>query len=139
MDVEPTKPSARLLLDKGISLTRQRVAIADALFERCDHWSADRLLRVVNQRGAKVSKATLYNTLKLFCQRGLVREVIVNADRVFFDSNVSPHQHFYDVSRGELQDIPGELLSLAVMPTLPSGCALDGVDIVVRVRSSTAT
>ena len=125
------------LARSGVALTRQRTLIARALFSKCAHWSADQLLAQVNQDQPEVSKATIYNTLRLFVEHGLAREVVVNPERVFFDSNPAPHHHFYDVVRGELTDIPQDAIALSKLPALPAGCEIETVDIVVRVRPRT--
>jgi Fur family iron response transcriptional regulator len=119
----------------GIGVTRQRVLIAGALLSRCAHWSADQLLAKINESQPEVSKATVYNTLRLFVDHGLAREVIVDPDRVFYDSNPEPHHHFYDVTRGELMDIPHDSIQLAKLPPLPAGCEMEGVEVVLRIRS----
>jgi len=119
----------------GIGITRQRLLIAGALFSRCAHWSADQLLAKVNEQQPEVSKATVYNTLRLFVDHGLAREVIVDPDRVFYDSNPEPHHHFYDVTSGQLMDIPHDSIELSRLPALPPGCEMDGVDVVLRIRS----
>ena len=125
-----------LLAKHHIAPTQQRRQIAQILFARPQHLSADQVLERVNQNGAVASKATIYNTLGLFARKGLVREVIVDPSKVFYDSNTSPHHHFYNVNTGELQDIENRDLSLQGLPTLPDGMELDGVDIIVRVRNT---
>lgn len=125
-----------LLAQYDIAPTQQRRQIAQILFTRPQHLSADQVLALVNQNGAVASKATVYNTLGLFARKGLVREVIVDPSKVFYDSNPSAHHHFYNVDTGLLQDIDSHELSLKGLPTLPEGVELDGVDIIVRVRTS---
>ncbi len=127
-----------LLRRHGIAPTHQRLEIAQVLFARCQHLSAEQILAQVNERHAETSKATVYNTLKLFCERGLVREVIVDPKRVFYDPNTSPHHHMYNIDSGEITDIPAESLSLNAMPELPEGMVTEGVDIIVRVRTPDA-
>jgi len=74
-----------LLRTHGVAPTHQRLEIAHVLFGRGEHLSADRILALVNERHAETSKATVYNTLNLFRDRGLIREVIVDPKRVFYD------------------------------------------------------
>lgn len=125
------------LKNAGVTPTQQRVEIAQILFAKPQHLSADQVLNIVNQAGPLVSKATIYNTLGLFAEKGLVREVIVDPSKVFYDSNTSEHHHFYAVDSGELMDIVGEDLRLENMPALPAGTRAEGVDIVIRVRNTT--
>jgi len=125
-----------LLAQHDIAPTQQRRQIARILFARPQHLSAEQVLEQVNQDGTVVSKATVYNTLGLFARKGLVREVIVDPSKVFYDSNTSVHHHFYNIDSGLLQDIESQDVSLQGLPTLPEGVELDGVDIIVRVRTA---
>jgi Fur family iron response transcriptional regulator len=127
---------AQLLHARGISPTQQRVEIAAVLLERPQHLSAEQILRQVGAGGGQVSKATVYNTLRLFAGRGLVREVVVDPSRVVYDSNTRPHHHLYDVESGSLEDIDPKLVSVAKLPDLPPDIKVEGVDVVVRVRRS---
>jgi Fur family iron response transcriptional regulator len=118
----------------GINPTSQRVEIAQVLFARCEHLSAEDVFALVNGVSARVSKATVYNTLGLFAERGLIREVIADPARVFYDPNTAPHHHFYDTSTGKLMDIPAEEVRINGLPDLPEGMRMEGVDVIVRVR-----
>ena len=126
---------AVVLRSRGIMPTHQRIEIAYAIFSRGEHLSADRILALVNDRAAETSKATVYNTLNLFRDKNLVREVIVDPSKVFYDPNTQPHYHFYNVDSGELTDIDARDVMVTGMPALPHGVAAEGVDIIVRVRS----
>src|SRR5262249_18523634 len=88
---------AEILRMRGIMPTHQRIEIAHAIFSRGAHLSAEQILTLVNERGAETSKATVYNTLKLFVDRKLLREVIVDPSKVFYDPNPQPHHHFYNI------------------------------------------
>ncbi|MEW5789719.1 MAG: transcriptional repressor [Pseudomonadota bacterium] len=127
-----------LLREHGISPTHQRIEIARALFSRCEHMSADQILAVVNTRHSETSKATVYNTLRLFLEKRLVREVIVDPTRVFYDPNTHPHHHFFNVVTGELTDIPAEDLLVAGLPRVPEGMLAESVDVIVRIRPQTS-
>ncbi len=135
-------PPARLTRDRisdmlrqhGIAPTHQRIEIARALFSRCEHQSADQILAVVNSEHSETSKATVYNTLKLFLEKKLIREVIVDPSKVFYDPNTAPHHHFYNIVSGELTDIPGDDLRIAGMPRVPEGMLADSIDVIVRIR-----
>lgn len=120
----------------GITPTHQRIEIALALFGRMEHLSADQVMAVVNGRHTETSKATVYNTLKLFVEKRLVREVIVDPSKVFYDPNTRPHHHFYDVVTGEITDIDASLFDLAGLPSLPPGKRADGLDIIIRIRDA---
>ena len=124
-----------LLRSHGIRPTPQRLEIAYVMFSRREHLSADQILALVNDRDPKSSKATVYNTLKLFLEKKLVREVIVDPSRVFYDPNTAPHHHFYNLDTGELTDIDEGAIRIEDLPPLPCGMAVAGVDVIVRIRS----
>jgi Fur family iron response transcriptional regulator len=118
----------------GVKPTRQRLEIARVLFSSAGHLSADRILALVNETRPATSKATVYNTLKLFLARGLIRAVIADPNKVFYDANIAPHHHFYDVHTGELIDIAADNVAVTGLPPLPAGSVAEGVDIVIRIR-----
>jgi Fur family transcriptional regulator, iron response regulator len=122
-----------MLKSHGIQTTAQRVEIAAILLAEKQHLSADQVLTRVSS-GAAVSKATVYNTLGLFAERGLVRQVIVDSTKVFYDSNTEPHYHFYNVDDGTLTDVTADLVPIEHLPSAPAGTVTDGVDIVIRIR-----
>jgi len=124
-----------LLRCHGINPTQQRLEIAQILLARPQHMSAEQVLSEANRGQALVSKATVYNTLGLFARKGLVREVIVDPSKVFYDSNVSAHHHYFNVDTGELTDIPGHTMAMPGLPTPPEGTEAVAVDVIVRVRN----
>ncbi len=128
---------AELLRERGVTPTHQRIEIAHALFDGHTHLSADQILAIVNARHAETSKATVYNTLKLFLEKKLIRELIVDPTKVVYDPNTMPHHHLYDVSTGKLTDIPAGDIQVVGMPPLPPGMEADGIDIIVRTRPRT--
>jgi Fur family iron response transcriptional regulator len=125
---------AALLRDHAVVPTHQRVEIGYAIFEQHDHLSADQIFTRVNARHPEASKATIYNTLRLFIEKGLVRELVVYPSRVFYDPNTAPHHHFYDVVSGRLTDIPAAEVRVDSLPPPPPGMVTDGVDIIIRTR-----
>ncbi|HWA12224.1 MAG TPA: transcriptional repressor, partial [Burkholderiales bacterium] len=118
----------------GITPTHQRIEIAHALFSRCEHLSADQVMTIVNERHSETSKATVYNTLNLFLEKGLIREVIVDPSKVFYDPNTEPHYHMYDLESGRLTDIAAADVRVTGLPQLPPGVVTEGMDIIIRVR-----
>ncbi|HWA70323.1 MAG TPA: Fur family transcriptional regulator [Rhizomicrobium sp.] len=123
------------LRQAGLRPTRQRVELAGLLFNDCDrHVTAESLHDEVSKAGVKVSLATVYNTLHQFTGAGLLRQVIVDSSRSYFDTNVGDHQHFFLEEEGLLIDISGEHIAVSGVPSPPAGMAVDRVDVVVRVR-----
>lgn len=125
---------ADLLRRHGINPTTQRVLIARLLLARCTHMSAEEVYKAVNVDGRRVSKATVYNTLGLLAQKGVIREVIADPNKVFYDPNTTPHHHFFDVTTGELHDIDASQVQVTGLPPVPEGTVLEGVDVIVRLR-----
>jgi Fur family transcriptional regulator, iron response regulator len=126
---------AGLLREHGITPTHQRMEIAQVLFARREHLTAEQILGMVNARHAETSKATVYNTLKLFLEKKLIRELIVDPARIVYDPNTTPHHHLYDVVSGQLTDIPAGDIRVLGLPPLPPGVETEGVDIIVRTRA----
>jgi Fur family iron response transcriptional regulator len=134
-----SKPDiAGMLRNHGILPTQQRLMIARVLFDHVRHYSADQVMTSVNDGRTRVSKATVYNTLGLFARSGLVREIIVDPTRVFYDPNTTNHHHFYNVDTGELIDIDSADLQITGLPDLPAGTVAEGVDVIIRLRSEMA-
>ena len=123
-----------LLKRHGIMPTPQRVEVAEVLLERPQHLSADQIIERLREAGSRVSKATVYNTLKLFSEKALVREVNVDPSRRFYDSTTHPHHHFYHVDTGKLSDIPADQVSSHSLPALPAGTEQESVEVLIRVR-----
>jgi Fur family transcriptional regulator, iron response regulator len=131
----PFASALERLRSVGLRPTRQRLAICRRLFEAGDrHLTAETLHGEVTAIGLKVSLATVYNTLHQFTAAGLLREVVVDGAKTYFDTNTSSHHHFYDVDHGNLTDIPGEGIAIAGLPKAPDGAAVERIDIIVRVR-----
>lgn len=124
-----------LLLEHGIRPTAQRMEIASALLCRPQHLSADQVMARVNKNSAMVSKATVYNTLNLFAEKGIVREVIIESGKVFYDSNTDVHHHIFNEDTGMLQDVAAAEMVIENIPELPAGTIQSGVDVIIRVRN----
>jgi len=126
-----------LLRDAGLRPTRQRLALGKLLFDGCNkHVTAEQLFGFAKKADAKVSLATVYNTLHQFKDAGLLREVVVEPGRSYFDTNMADHYHFFDEDTGELIDIPLEHVSVLDLPAPPAGTAIQRVDVVVRISSA---
>jgi Fur family iron response transcriptional regulator len=123
-----------MLTNRGIQPTPQRVLIAELLFSREQHLTADQVIQALADDGTQVSKATVYNTLNLFAQKGLVKPLQIDPERGLFDSNTAPHHHFHVEDTGELIDVPPDAVEIARLPPLPPGTEAVGVDVVIRVR-----
>lgn len=117
-----------------ITPTAQRMQVGEVLFAARQHLTAEEVLRRLRLQGSRVSKATVYNTLNLFAECGLLKSLHVDAQRSAFDSNTEPHHHFQVEGSGELIDVdPGEV-EFAKLPEGPPGTEVLGVEVVIRVR-----
>jgi len=123
-----------LLREHGITPTRQRIEIAYQLFQKQQHLSAEHILENVNSVGNSVSRATVYNTMALFTRKGLVREVLIDRERVFYDSNSLPHHHIYNMDTGELKDIEGSSdIEVSNISGLPEGYRVIDTEVVIKI------
>ena len=133
----PFEKALEMLRDAGLRPTRQRMALAKLLFDGEDkHVTAEQLFAFARQSDAKVSLATVYNTVHQFKDAGLLREVVVEPSRSYFDTNTSDHHHFYDVDTGMLYDIPLDQVSAFDVPAPPPGATIQRIDVVVRISSA---
>ena len=133
-----TSPSATALARLravGLRPTRQRLALTRLLFESGDrHVTAEQLHGEASGADIQVSLATVYNTLHQFTEAGLLREVVVEPGRSYFDTNTTDHHHFFCDADGRLQDIPGEDVMVSGFPLPPLGTEICRVDVIIRVR-----
>ncbi len=123
-------------MQAGLRPTKQRVALAQLLVGdgKHRHTTAESLFESARNSGDCVSLATVYNTLKVFCNAGLLREITVNGAKSYFDTNVSNHPHFFWEETEELSDAPAEDLKIASLPDAPDGAEVAKVDVVIRLR-----
>ena len=125
-----------LLRDAGLRPTRQRRSLAQQLFSGSDrHVTAEQLHSESLGQGVSVSLATVYNTLHQFTTAGLLRELVVDAGRSYFDTNISAHHHLYFEDSGKLRDVSGDNIAIGELPALPEGAEISRIDIIIRVRN----
>lgn len=134
MTIAPATILSRLR-GAGLRPTRQRLALARLLFDGADrHVTAEQLHGEAVSAAIPVSLATVYNTLHQFTGAGLLREVVVEPGRSYFDTNIDDHHHFFCESTGMLQDIPGAAVIVGQLPHAPAGTEISRVDVIIRVR-----
>jgi Fur family iron response transcriptional regulator len=130
----PYANALELLRAAKLRPTRQRLALTRLLFDKGDrHVTAEQLHGEAQGASVRVSLATIYNTLHQFVGAGLLREVVVDPGRSYFDTNVGNHHHFYFEDTGRLQDIPGDRVDVAELPPPPAGTRIRRVDVIIRV------
>jgi Fur family transcriptional regulator, iron response regulator len=136
MDPVETQRSAEWLASVGMRPTRQRLALAGLLVGdgQNRHVTAEGLYALSCASGERVSLATVYNTLRAFCEAGLMNEVVVDGSKSYFDTRMDDHPHFYWEDSNTLTDAPAEELQIATLPRVPEGMAVSRVDVVIRLR-----
>jgi Fur family iron response transcriptional regulator len=127
---------AKWLAQAGLRPTRQRVTLADLLVGdgKHRHVTAESLFEAAKNDGSAVSLATVYNTLRAFCDAGLLQEVTVDGSKSYFDTNTFDHPHFYWEREGRLSDAPMDQLVITQLPDAPEGSEIASVDVVIRLR-----
>jgi Fur family iron response transcriptional regulator len=133
--IRPYRSLIERLRTAGLRPTRQRLALARLLFEQGGrHVTAEHLHTEALSNSLRVSLATIYNTLHQFTDAGLLREIIVDSGRSYFDTNTTGHHHFFTAETGELMDIPDEQVVISELPEAPEGKSIESVDLVIRIR-----
>ena len=134
--LQPSPNMAGRLRAAGLRQTRPRLALAQLLFDGDDrHITAEQLFGEAAAASIPVSLATVYNVLHQFIAAGLLREVVVEPGRSYFDTNINYHHHFFCEVSGALQDIAGQDLTVSGIPLPPSGTEISCVEVIIRVRA----
>ena len=129
------EPLAEKLRIAGLRPTQQRLALAQLLFQNGDrHVCAEDLHAEAVKAKVAVSLATVYNTLNQFTEAGLLRELAIEGDRSYFDTNTSNHFHFFHEATRQLMDIDSDDVTVIGMPAVPVGKEIDRIDVIVRLR-----
>jgi len=136
MTARPTDTATSWLATANLRPTRQRLALAELLVGdgQHRHVTAESLFESARATGEGVSLATVYNTLRAFCQVGLLQEVTVDGSKSYFDTNTHDHPHFYWEDEGRLSDAPSDQLVITRIPDAPDGVEISSVDVVIRLR-----
>jgi Fur family transcriptional regulator, iron response regulator len=136
MTPEAVDRGRRWLTTAGLRPTRQRISLASLLVGdgRNRHVTAESLYQDASVAGERVSLATVYNTLRAFCDAGLMQEVTVDGAKSYFDTRMDDHPHFYWEDSATLTDAPADQLELARLPDAPPGTEISRVDVVIRLR-----
>ena len=134
MDARPFSHVIEMLREASLRPTRQRIALAKLLFDGGHRHVTAESLHVESQEATiPVSLATVYNTLNQFTEAGLLREIVVDSQRCYFDTNTDNHHHFFCEETNSLEDIPGEEVVLSKLPAPPEGKSIKRVEVVVRI------
>ena len=121
------------LIKAGLSPTQQRLIIGRYVLVDSGHFTADGVLDMVKLDGFNVSRATVYNTLSVFVERGLLNEVIIDQGKVIYDANTEPHYYVVDSKTGEIRDVSPDEVTLDNLPQVIHGKPVADVHIVFKV------
>ena len=130
------KSAFKTLSSLNIKPTSQRLDIAEIMFCKDQHLSAEDIITILNDSDSSISRATVYNTLNLFADKGLVRRVVIDSSKIYYDSKTTPHSHYFNVDTGEISDFEFEDVKISPLPKLPEHTVQDSVDVIVRVKNS---
>jgi Fur family iron response transcriptional regulator len=136
MDAVILKQGTSWLSEAGLRPTRQRLTLANLLVGDGNHRhvTAESLFSAVKESDENVSLATIYNTLKVFSDAGLIREILVEGTKSYFDTRIDDHPHFYWEDENILTDAPNSELKISQLPEAPKGTLVSKVDVVIRLK-----
>lgn len=130
----PFARAVQTLRNVDLRPTRQRLALAKILFDGDNrHVTAESLHEEIQEANITISRATIYNTLHQFTDAGLLREVVVDSGRTYFDTNVTDHHHYFLEEEGCLEDIPAGALTIGQLPEVPPGKKFSRVEVIIHV------
>ena len=127
--------NALKMLEKSpLKLTLQRVNMINLLFKNgASHFTAEDIYKEVNKRKLKISLATVYNCLNQFKEYGIIKAVKVSSDKIYFDTNLKEHHHFFCNGSGKLTDIKTNQVKISKLPRLPKGKKLKSIEVVINI------
>ncbi len=136
MSLTPLEIGKKWLQSAQVRPTRQRICLAELLVGdgQNRHVTAESLFASVSDHGGSVSLATVYNTLRAFCDAGLMQEIAVEGHTSYFDTRMDEHPHYYWEDTGILTDAPQDAVAFARMPSIPQDCEISRIDVVIRLR-----
>ena len=122
----------------GLRPTKQRIKLAQLLIGDGEnkHITAESLFDLVKKNDVSVSLATVYNTLKAFCDVGLINEVMVDGGKSYFDTRLDDHPHFFWEDTGQISDAPSDALKINNLPDPPNGHEITKIDVIIRLKQS---
>ena len=123
-----------ILRSKSLKLTKQRLLVASYLFDGHDkHVTAEDLFKKLNKSKSKISLATVYNTLHEFYKNKLINKLSINSEKIYFDTNMSSHHHFYNKEDEMLVDVSSNL-KINGLPNPPKGKKIEKIEVLVHLK-----
>ena len=128
------KKALEMLGNSPLKITSQRINLIKTLFQNGNqHFSAEDVYNEVKNTGLKISLATIYNCLNQFTTHGILKMVKTSSDKVYFDTNLESHHHFFCKSSGELTDIDSKKVYISKFPKIPKGKKLNSIEVIVNI------
>ena len=128
------KEAIEKLNNSTLRVTSQRINLINILFKNGNtHFTAEEIFELIVDQGLRISLATVYNTLKQFTLCGMLKEIRISSDKMYFDTNAKPHHHFYHQNSGKLEDIHIDEIKIKKRPKIPRGCKLDSIEVLINL------
>ena len=126
------------LRKSGLRPTKQRIKICEILFSSDEtfHFTINDITKIIEEKiSEKISLATIYNTVHAFKKKGYLKEISINNEKNYFDTNISDHHHFFNTKKNELIDIDSNKIELKSMPNPPKGKSIKNINIVINIEN----
>ena len=128
--------SKKILKENNLRPTTQRIAIIEYIIKKHKiHITASKLITYLKDKNINISLATVYNNLNELAEKGILRKFYVNNDKMWFDTNLQDHYHFYDAEKDELIDIAKSEISFSKSPKIPIGKVKDSINIIINLKN----
>ena len=124
----------KMLKTSPLKVTAQRIAMIKLLFKNgASHFTAEAIYEEVNKKKIKISLATIYNCLNQFKEFGIIKAIKVSSDKIFFDTNLKEHHHFFCLQSAKLIDVETNKVKISKLPKIPRGKKLKSVDVIINI------
>ena len=121
--------------DLNVTPTKQRLDLAKLIFAKKQHFTASDLISLANKNGLNISMATVYNTLSLLEDKGMLKTINIDNELKFYDTNMEDHHHLYNTTMSTLTDIAHDKVSFAELPELPKTLEIESTELLIKVKN----
>ena len=121
--------------DLNVTPTKQRLDLAKLIFAKKQHFTASDLISLANKNGLNISMATVYNTLSLLEDKGMLKTINIDNELKFYDTNMENHHHLYNTTMSTLTDIAHDKVSFAELPELPKTLEIESTELLIKVKN----
>jgi Fur family iron response transcriptional regulator len=121
--------------DLDVTPTKQRLDLAKLIFAKKQHFTASDLISLANKNGLNISMATVYNTLSLLEDKGMLKTINIDNELKFYDTNMENHHHLYNTTMSTLTDIAHDRVSFAELPELPKTLEIESTELLIKVKN----